>query len=244
MPEKTTKSLLEQKTALGSYLDDMLHHATETAALAESETVVATDEIILPGSLILDIAEEESSEVVTQIEHIPADEPLRSVDSDNVVELEKVTETAENLSTITVEMFPIQCLMFKVGGNLLSIPLTDLHSVVKWQTRLTQLPGEPDWMLGILKHRDNNVRVVDSASILQINRTADNLPGFVLVLGDEKWGITCDQIDKVITLNYDDVKWNQNQTNRIALGTIRSSLSSLLSPQGIVNCLSNGRFCE
>ena len=244
MSEKINNSLLEQKSALGNYLNDMLHQATETAALVEVESASAIDKVLLPADLLLPVDNEEEGRVATVVEG-PSEEKLhRAVHIDATTEPSEVVELLHDFSGFTTELFPIQCLMFKVGETLLSIPLTELHSVVEWKNKLTQLPGEPDWAIGVLKHRDNNIRVIDSASLLQIKREEERLPGFILVLGDENWGISCDQIDKVMTLNYDDVQWNQNQTNQMALGTIRNSLSSLLNPSGIINYLSNGQFSE
>ena len=83
------------------------------------------------------------------------------------------------------------------------------------------------------------MKVIDSAAILQVKREVEKSPEFIIVLNDKNWGISCDQIDKVISLNYEDVQWSKNQANRMTRGTIRDSLSSLLNPQGIVKCLSN-----
>ncbi|NNE64089.1 MAG: chemotaxis protein CheW [Gammaproteobacteria bacterium] len=235
MSEKPNSNLLEQKSALVSYLDDMLQNATETAEAVNLETAVSIDNMITARQLVLDSEEQQ----VSQPEMRRVNEPRPSAPTEDSVESPDDAESTKVDSVMTSDMFPVQCLMFKVGSNMLSIPLTELNSVVEWQHKLNRPPGEPDWMLGILRHRNNNVRVINSAAILQIQREEEISCGFVLVLGDERWGISCDQIDKVITLNYADVQWHKNQTNRIALGTIRSSLSTLLSSRGIISRLSN-----
>ena len=235
MSEKNNRNLLEQKTALVSYLDDMLQHATETVATVNLETAVSIDDMFTQCDLVVGFEEQQ----VSQPERSRFDKPQQSALTEDSVKSPDDAESSKVDSIFTTDMFPIQCLMFKVGDNMLSIPLTELNSVVQWQHKLTHLPDEPDWMLGIFRHRDGNVRVINSAAILQIKREEDIHYGFVLVLGDEKWGISCDQIDKVMTLNYDDVQWHKNQSNRMALGTIRSSLSTLLSSQGIINRLSS-----
>lgn len=235
MSEKTSSNLLEQKSALVSYLDDMLQNATETAEAVNLETAVSIDNMLTARQLVLDSEEQQ----VSQPETSRFNDPESSALTEDSVESPGEAESTKVDSVMTSDMFPVQCLMFKVGSNMLSIPLTDLNSVVEWQHKLNRPPDEPDWMLGILRHRNNNVRVIDSAAILQIKREEKISCGFVLVLGDEKWGISCDQIDKVITLNYADVQWHKNQTNRIALGTVRSSLSTLLSSRGIINRLAS-----
>ncbi len=225
MSEKLPNSLLEQESALGKYLDDMLHRATQVELVPEANIEAEIDNSLLPAELLV-----EPEPVET--------ETLDSVES----HAEEKVEIGTKSHALTPENFPIQCLMFKVGENLLSIPLIEMQNVVKWHNKLTRLPNEPHWILGILKFRDNNVRVVDSAEILQIRRDIDQDPVHILVLGNEKWGITCDQVDKVMTVYYDDVQWKPDKANSMTLGTIRSSLSSLLNPQGIVNCLQSGQL--
>jgi len=236
MSEKTPSNLLEANSAVGSYLDDMLHEATrspEPRLIKEAEF----DHSLLPDALlhevqpvpaqptVIDLAIEKSNalvaEIETEFEVESGDEPEKQV-------------------VLSADLFPLQCLMFKVAGNRLSIPLIEMQSVINWTDNLTRLPQDPDWVLGILKHRDHNIRIVDSVSILQIKSDKSVTPGHVLVIGDEKWAITCDQIDEVVTLEYEDIQWNTNVDNTLTLGTIRNSLASLLSLQGIVHRLESG----
>ena len=248
MSEKIHSNLLEANNAVGSYLDDMLHEAT---CLAENsvQEIQDFDHRLLPDSLlreekpalvaptVIDLAIEKSNALVAEIETEFEIDAAHEVDIELQVESEQVPVPAIALS---VESFPLQCLMFKVADNLLSIPLIEMQSVVNWTDNLTRLPQEPDWMLGILKHRDQNVRIVDSVSVLQIRSDKFVKPGHVLVIGDEKWAITCDQIDEVVTLEYEDVQWNTNAEDTLTLGTIRNSLASLLSLQGIIRRLESG----
>ncbi len=222
MSEKVPSSLLKQDSALGNYLDDMLQRATQVVQVQEVDLDAGIDRVLLPEELLLDT---EVASKVTLVEAPPADGKTESI-----------CQATELIS----EMFPLQCLMFKVAENLLSIPLCEMHSIVEWPDNWTHLPHEPDWILGILNHRGNHVRIVDSAEILQIKRNGDQRPAHILALAGEKWGITCDEVGKVVTVEYDDIKWNQNKTRPMTFGTIRSSLSSLLNPQGIIECLQSG----
>lgn len=225
MTEKLPNSLLKQKSALGSYLDDMLHQATQVALVKDVKRESVIDDSLLPAELLIEAD-------VVESQNIPVDD----------TKMDQATESICKSGTLTPEMFPLQCLMFKIGENLMSIPLIEMNGVVEWPGKLTRLPHEPDWMLGILKYRRNNVRVVDSAEILQIKRNCDQQSAHILLLGDENWGMTCDQIDKVVTLDYDDVQWNQKKSSSMTLGTIRSSLSSLLNSRGIIDRLQSGHL--
>ncbi|MCP4494662.1 MAG: chemotaxis protein CheW [Gammaproteobacteria bacterium] len=229
MSEKKPSNLLEANNALGYFLDDMLQEATMTAEVKPTSNIVRTDRKLVPELLLSGDFAEEAEATVTDL--------MAETGTEFATEEDKGIEESSELSA---ELFPLQCLMFRVGDNLLSVPLVEIRSVVNWYDKLTRLPQEPDWMLGILQHREQNIRVVDSASILQIRNSGDSSPGHILVLGDEEWGITCDQIDKVVTVEYDDIQWSHNTGNNLIYGAIRESLASLLSPQGIVRKLRAG----
>ncbi|MCP3687504.1 MAG: chemotaxis protein CheW [Gammaproteobacteria bacterium] len=230
MSEKTLNNLLEADIALGSFLDDMLHEATLAKEVRPALCLARSGRNLVPEILLCDDAVDPVvAKSSTQVADVEA-EPVNQQDEDVAVSTE-----------LSAELFPLQCLMFKVADNLLSVPLIEIRGVVNWQDKLTRIPQEPDWILGILQYREQNIRVVDCASILQIRNGGDASSGHILILGDDEWGLTCDQVDKVVTLEYDDIQWNQSSSNSLIYGAIRESLASLINPQGIVQTLWAGR---
>lgn len=207
------------RQALGDYLDEMLHQATIGAA----EVPLPKDgpEMRLRGEMPPTAAESEMLDRNADAHALPGGQ-----DTDN--NSSRVPATNE---------FPMQCLMFRAGGHLLSIPLIQLSSVVSWSDALTRLPESPRWLLGLLKHRDVNLRIVDSRLLLDIDCEIDNSPEHLLVLGEGGWAITCDHLEQVVNLDYDDVQWKRGDADQLVLGTIRDSLSTLLDPAGIARFL-------
>ena len=228
MQSKTPSSLLKSDGALGTYLDEMLHQATQVAEVELTTISPVVDTELLPETLVTIPIEDE---VVAVVEDEPGIEVVVDIKAD---------DSQNNVTAISADRFPIQCLMFKVGGNLLSIPLTDLTGIVKWSDNMTRLPQEPEWVLGVMQYRDQNIRVLDSAGILQIKVDEPAKPNHILILGEGGWGITCDQLDQIVTLEYEDVQWLQQSSNKRVFGTIRQSLASLLNPNGIVQNLQTG----
>ena len=228
MQSKIPRSLLKSDNALGNYLDEMLHQATRSVEVNEQAAPQVIDRVLLPELLVVEpLVEEEASEIEVEV--------TSDISVEDAVEVSK-----ESCFSLSKEMFPLQCLMFKVSNNLLSIPLIELTGIVEWTDNMTRLPQEPESVLGILNYRDHNVRVIDSAGILQIKVKEPVTANHILVLGEAGWGITCDQLEQVVTLEYDDIKWHQNSSNKKVFGTIRQSLASLLNPQGIVKVLQTG----
>ena len=127
--------------------------------------------------------------------------------------------------------------MFRVGHNLLSLPLIEMNGVLRWTDELTRLPQSSDRVLGILKNRDTNLRVLDSSKVLGIPAITGQTPSHILILTDNASAITCDILEDVVTLEYNDIQWQPETGNTLMHGTIRETLAYLLSPSGIIDSL-------
>ncbi len=227
MPKKFNSGLLNPDFAVEDFLDTLLQESTEKPEIVKPVRQVSNLQL-LPE------LEKVSFEPVIEVDPEvlqPEEVIVETVDQT----LEKI-ETSEQVVKKFNYTFPVQCLMFSVAGNQLSIPLINMGSVVTRGKRLTLLPDAPDWFLGILQHREKNVKVVDTAKILKVNSTQLHSEyQHILVLGDEGWAITCDQLGEVIKLNEDDVKWTKQGSKNLFLGTIKQSLAILLDPDKILN---------
>jgi chemotaxis signal transduction protein len=229
MKKPETISLLKQTNALGSYLDDMLHDATRLA----SEIIDQPVEQPIKQRLILDALLKEAPIEDTVPEH----QQVTALDKTEEVGLKEVLYSGKSFCQLDISQFPIQCLMFRVGLNLLSLPLVKMNGVLQWTDELTRLPQSPDWVLGILKHRDTNLRVLDSSKLLGISATKGIKPNHILILSDNMSAITCDNLEDVVTLEYNDIQWQPETGNPLMYGIIRETLAYLLSPEGIINSL-------
>ncbi len=225
--QKKDKKLLNPSTAVEDYFDSLL----QDVAL-EQDTANARG---LKGGILLMPELQSDLEKIDQDDSATAQTPESGVNPEQQQAQDNAEEAASQRSEYAL---PIQCLMFQVGDQQLSMPLIDMGSVVPWVDKLTSLPHSPDWFLGLLKYRDINVKVADTAEMLQIDRAEDaGQAGHILVFADETWAITCDQLGDVIELNQEDVKWASPDANNPTLGTIKQSLAILLDPGKIINIL-------
>ena len=247
MKKSETISLLKQTNALGSYLDDMLHDATRLA----SEIIDQPVEKPIKQRLILDALLEEAAieDAVPEHQQVTALDKTEEVEFADRVSMENGSETesdaglkevlysSKSFCQLDISQFPIQCLMFRVGLNLLSLPLVKMNGVLHWTDELTRLPQSPNWVLGILKHRDTNLRILDSSKLLGISATKGIKPNHILILSDNVSAITCDTLEDVVTLEYNDIQWQPETGNPLIYGIIRETLAYLLSPEGIIDSL-------
>lgn len=243
MKKAETNNLLKQTSALGNYLDEMLHDATQLASETQTDDQLVELEP-LERALLSEVTIEEAipdqeqiyEEDQAGISNIIEIAERYSVEVEADVDLESYSvKKPSNL--LDISQFPIQCLMFRVGKNLLSLPLIEMNGVVPWTDDLTQLPQSPDWVLGLLKHRDTNIRVLDSTKVFGIPAITGQTPSHTLLLSDNASAITCDILEDVVTLEYNDIQWQPEAGNALMHGTIREKLAYLVSPSGIIDSL-------
>lgn len=141
-----------------------------------------------------------------------------------------------------------QCLVFQVAGLSLAVPLTKLNGVIPWQDGVTPMPNRSALFLGLLHHQQRNVKVVDTAlMVLPEGRQPGSLAppqarlAHIILLDEGRWGLACDNIGEVLTLDPDDVRWRSAQGKRPWLaGTVLKHLCALLDTDAFVDLLLHG----
>lgn len=141
-----------------------------------------------------------------------------------------------------------QCLVFKVAGLSLAVPLTKLNGVVPWPETVTPMPNRSPLFLGLMRHQERNVKVVDTAlMVLPDGRKPDSLAPagerlqHIILVDEGRWGLACDSIGEVLTLDSDEVRWRGAQGKRPWLaGTVLKHLCALLDADAFVELLLHG----
>jgi len=125
-----------------------------------------------------------------------------------------------------------ECLIFRVAGLQLAVPLVLLGQIHRLDPELTPLVGRPDWFMGLLRVGDQNVRVTDTALWVMPDRYRREFRDgyrFVIQLGDSAWGLACDEVAQSFHVQPDEVKWRSQGGRRQWLaGTIKKEMCALL----------------
>ena len=137
-----------------------------------------------------------------------------------------------------------QALLFRVAGLTLAVPLEELNGVIPWPEALIPMPGHAPHFLGLHSHLGNNVQVVDIAAVVlppelgsRAAPAAERCRHIVLVDGG-RWGLACDEVDEVIELRRDEVKWRSPEGRRPWLaGTVVQQMCALLDVPAFVRLL-------
>ncbi len=201
----------EPAAALASYLDDLLRVATHGAAQEGQRQ----PEVLAPVV-----------EAVAKVEvpvPVPVSVPAQSVPAaDGSAPVGKPGWSEQ----------PFECLIFKVAGLQLAVPLVLLGAIHRLDERVTPIPGSPSWYMGMLPGSPRQLRVVDTAQWVMAGRVpaqARENYRFVIRLDNSEWALACDEVAQSFTLQPDQVKWRTARSLRPWLaGTVVSHMCALL----------------
>ena len=141
---------------------------------------------------------------------------------------------------------PFPCLLLKVHGLSLALPLVNLHRILPW-TEPTSIPGYQPWLLGMLQAETvgRNLKVVDTALLIMPERVEADAtraePEHIVMIDAGEWGLTCESVSSVITLDPAKIRWRTSRTKRPWLaGTVTEHLCALLDAEQLAAMLSAG----
>lgn len=141
-----------------------------------------------------------------------------------------------------------QAMLFKVAGLTLAVPLAELSGVQEWDPdTVTPMPGHAHWYLGLMDYRGHSVPVVDTCHLVlpedrrgKVAAPAERVRRVVFI-DDGRWGLACDDIDEVVTLAPEQVRWRTSRTRRRWLaGTVIDHMCALLDPPAFARMLATG----
>lgn len=139
----------------------------------------------------------------------------------------------------------IECLIFKVAGLKLAIPLPLLGGVYTVSDKVTPLFGQAAWSLGVWQGDDGKLTIIDSAELIMPERGVklrDTGYNFFIQLDRSPWALACQEICDTVTLVHDSIKWRGDASKRPWLaGTVIAEMCALLDVPGVMKLLDDQR---
>lgn len=138
-----------------------------------------------------------------------------------------------------------QALFFTVAGLKVALPLKALGGIHKIMP-ISSLPGQPQWLKGVMLYREQKINVVDTALWVMPEKYDQDLVErlnyqYVIMLGNSHWGLACDTLVNTIALEQDDVKWRETEGKRPWLaGLIKQHMCALLDVDALIALLAKG----
>lgn len=213
----TTPTIAPQQ-AVQEYLNALLQDATSLAQ-AEELAVVETVVMTAPASLV-DPVVEPAAEIA------PVGQPLQPVGS-----------WSNGRPSWAQQRF--ECLLFKVAGLTLAVPLVELGGVLEIEQELRALFGQPDWFLGLLPSKTaGTVKAIDTARwVMPDKRPQESSASFkyLILMGSSEWGMACHTVEEAITLEPDQVRWRGDRSRRPWLaGTVIEHMCAIMDVSALL----------
>ena len=253
-------------TVLQDYLDQLLITATlvsevAPAAPAEARATVSVTQASVSAvqETRMQISQPAVATAVAPVLPVmlPEIPPLAPAQEDVIPDAgnpAEVTEDVNILSTSHGDQEPpntltlnwrssqgIDCLIFKVAGLKLAIPLPLLGGVHNVTDKVTPLFGQASWSLGVWQGDAAKLTIIDSAQLIMPERQirlADEGYQFFIQLDRSPWALACQEICDTITLVHDSIKWRGDSSKRPWLaGTVISEMCALLDVPGLLKLL-------
>ena len=237
MSKNDSAPVVDQKLALGLFLDALLREPQpEPEAETETETPAVTV-VEAPVEVDADVA------VEAEVDVAPAP-PVTATAGDTLGE----PASAVDYRRPDWADAPFQALLFNAGGLTLAVPLIELSGVLEWPGELTAMPGHADFYLGLARHLDRNVPVVDTARLVLPDKVLARLPADplerltrIVLIDEARWGLACDSVGEVITLAPDAVRWREGRPSRPWIaGTLVEEMCALIDAPVFAGRLGEG----
>lgn len=212
---------------LQDYLDQLLITATEISEpirTSKSEVKSVTPQPEVPSVQIASVKVNTTAEIQTEAvleAEVPSKTQLTSPDWRN------------NQG--------VECLIFKVAGLKLAIPLALLGGVYPVTDKITPLIGQVPWSLGVWAGEEFKLTIIDSAQLMMPERNIslkNTDYSFFIQLDRSPWALACQEICDTVTLVYDSIKWRGDASKRPWLaGTVIDEMCALVDVPQIMTLL-------
>lgn len=233
--------LLNEQEALTDYLQALLNEVPEADVEIKTEVEVPLVQKVITAEPAVEIIEPpvQTQELAPPVikQQIVAAEPKEIP----VVETE--TQTGSMLPAWASAEF--EALLFSVCGLKLAVPLAELNGILEWPESATPMPGHSPWFIGLHKNLDETVKLIDVALLVVPEKHRQTYPQDpaervkrIVLIGGGKWGLACDAVAEVITLQPENVRWRTAGTRRKWLaGTVIDHMCALLDVEEFADML-------
>lgn len=224
--------------------EDVTEEAREVPEQAEEKPEASPEAEVLPATINFEAESSVEIEAESPIEEPQSSMALPAEQSQPGFQQPK-TETPCNERMIPEwAQGPFQAIKFRIGDVYFMAPLAQLNGVLAKQPHLTPLPASPDSCLGMIEYQGTKVRVIDLNQLLgenSLRSTAEltGTPEHILLIGDKRYGIACDEVSSMMTIWNDQVRWpHQKGRNAWYAGIVRKHMCALLDADEVYRLLS------
>jgi purine-binding chemotaxis protein CheW len=223
------KQIVQQEQALDLYFKNMLEGLLptpdDTAPAVEVKTKARKEKVVPVAKVALPATVEKRTE---------------SVQSEK--KLEQAAQKVHPLSVMPEwSQQEFQALFFVVGKMTLAVPLTELLRTIEFNRKVSKIPEQPSWFLGLMDELDSRIGVLDTGQLLfgkvyGLERDLQKKPyQSILITTDGRWGLACDSVLSIGKLTPEKVRWRTLRKKRPWLiGTVIDELITVIDVSTLV----------
>ncbi len=206
------KQVVEQEFALDSYLATMLADIPSTELIEKKEQQVKKAASPVVDAQVIRLKKPEH----------PPEIVVDMVSSTAVKALSIMPKYAQD---------EFSALFFKVGNLVLAAPLTDLSRAIRFDGKVTKIPQQPIWFMGLKAELEQKIGIINMAYLIQGKSRAgardyQQQPfANIILTEDGKWGLACDELLSVTKLVPEKIRWRTDRQKKPWLvGTVIEQL--------------------
>lgn len=137
---------------------------------------------------------------------------------------------------------PFDALLIDIQGLQLAIPTHLIDSIAIWSEKKASKKAEdkPNWYLDHHKTDQYDINIVDLKQIILPPKLQSTFSPaeFIIIIADQKWGLSCNKINNVVTLLPRTITWRKKAGNRPWLaGIALEKKYSILNIEALVEQL-------
>lgn len=131
---------------------------------------------------------------------------------------------------------PGRCAVIRVGKLRLALPLTELYGIRRLADRLSCLPGQPAWVLGVAGAAGERVLVVDATMMLARGGVPQEYSDLHLVtIAAGRWALACSGVESTVSIAAEAVRWRERrEEDPWFAGVVAGELCTLIDVPAMV----------
>ncbi len=233
--KKTQKQVVQQDVALDAYLESLLEQIPDEIPSPPQpqpvvkKTVTKTVPTQQPSL-------KKSAEKITSV--VPEKDAKPAVDKK---EKDSLVRPLSVMPEWTQQEF--QALTFRVEDMILAVPLTALLRTINFDRKVTSVPRQPSWFIGLLDEHDSRIGVLDAGQLIfgktrGRQRDQEEQPfSQILITEDGRWGLACDEVMEIQKLDPQQVRWRTlRETRPWLVGTVIDELTAVIDVRSLIPC--------
>ncbi|MBL4761221.1 MAG: chemotaxis protein CheW [Gammaproteobacteria bacterium] len=232
---KTTKTA-PQESQLEPQLEPQLEIISEKRAVSDQATLTSSQPAIGINTEV-DIAAVSNARPIDSVQAVQP-QPRSQLQSQPEPQSQPKPEIEKKASPQPWDLMELEWLLVAAGRLNLALPLIGLDSVQAFDKKVTPFSSGLDWLPGLARVKNTNIRLVDIASFLMGTPSDLSNTQNIIILNNGNWGLLVDNIVTTMRIPMDQVQQTRGSKRfRWRHGILIDPVYTMVDPLGLGDVL-------